>query len=121
MELCSDLHAPINYMISCDGLSCEQVAMHLCKVGIPGSVVEQRTIHCDKTRTKCIVENGCILTMYNTSIEAFRAKVVEPLHSIHPLKCGYVRVDGVYVGCVRNLFRKSECDKASTESSAVGN
>ena len=109
MGLCADQHAPIHYMISRHGLSCEQVAMHLRKVGVPGSVVEQRTVCCNKSRDHCTIESGCKLTLYNTPIRTFYEKVVEPLHDRHSLNCGYVHIEGVYVGCVNNLFRESAC------------
>ena len=109
MQRCSDQHAPIHYMISHPDLSCERVAMYLRKVGIPGSVVEHHTIHCNQPRDHCVIEKGCSLTIYNTPIDAFYEKVVEPLHERHSLHCGYVRIDGVYVGCVNNLFRASDC------------
>lgn len=109
MDMCSDQHVPIHYMISNDGLACDQVAMHLRKVGIPGTVVEQRTIACNKPRDHCTAERGCNLTIYNTPIHEFYTKVVQPLRETHSLQCGYVRIDGVYVGCVDNLFRTSDC------------
>jgi hypothetical protein len=110
MELTSDTHVPITYMISQRGLSCERVARHLCAAGIPGSVTKQKTVFCDKSRANCVIENGCSLTIYNTPIHTFREKVVEPLRATLSLKCGYVRIDGVYVGCAQNLFRSSECN-----------
>lgn len=112
MEPCSDRHAPIRYMISRPGLSCEQVALHLRKVGVPGSVVEHRSVTCNGPRDHCAVEDGCSIILYNTSLEAFRDKVVEPLRERHALQCGYVHIDGVYVGCVNNLFRASACGPA---------
>jgi len=115
MEQCSDQHAPIHYMISHHGLSCDHVAMHLRRVGIPGSVFEQRTILCNKQRDHCTIENGCTLTIYNTPIEAFYEKVVVPLHERHSIQCGFVRIDGVYVGCVKNLFRASDCGNNASD------
>ena len=87
--------------------------MHLRRVGIPGSVVEQRTVVCNQPRDHCVIENGCNLTIYNTPIDVFYAKVAKPLQETHSLQCGYVRIDGVYVGCVKNLIRSSHCDLPS--------
>ena len=115
MDLCSDQHTPIHYMISKHGLSCDQVAMHLRKVGIPGTVAKNRTVFCNKSRDHCIIEKGCSLTIYNTPVDVFYEKVVEPLHERHALNCGYVRIDGVYVGCVNNLFRASDCGKKAND------
>ena len=109
INLSSDKYTPIQYMISNKNLSCDKVSMHLCKVGIPGTVSSQSTIICDKSRTKCHIENGCLITIYNTLIDDFLESIVRPLHKQYFLKCGYVRIGGVYTGCVNNLFRQSEC------------
>lgn len=105
----SDQNAPIKYMVSNKNLSCDQVAHHMCKVGIPGTVTFQTTVICDKSRKQCEIENGCLITMYNTTIQDFYEKIVNPLHTKYSLSCGYVRIDGVYIGCVNNLFRSSNC------------
>ena len=47
--------------------------------------------------------------MYNTTIQDFYEKIVNPLHTKYSLSCGYVRIEGVYIGCVNNLFRSSNC------------
>ena len=104
----SDQNSPIHYMISNKNLSCDQVALHMSKVGIPGTVTSQTTVICDKQK-KCEIENGCLITMYNTTIQDFLIKIVNPLHTTYSLCCGYVRIDGVYIGCVNNLFRPSNC------------
>ena len=78
----------------------------MSKVGIPGSVTSQITVICDKSRKKCEIENGCLIT---TTIQDFYKKIVNPLHTKYSLSCGYVRIDGIYIGCVNNLFRSSNC------------
>jgi len=109
LNITCDKNPPINYMISNKNLSCKQVAMHLCSIGISGTVTSQFTINCEKSKTNCKIENGCLLTIYNTSIENFYKNVVYPLNIKNSLTCGYVNIDGVYTGCVNNLFRSSDC------------
>ena len=107
--LSSDKYTPIHYMISNKNLSCDQVSKHLCKVGMSGTVTSQTTIICDKFKEKCYMENGCLIIIYNTPILDFLEHVVKPLHIEHSLNCGYVQIKGIYTGCVKNLFRKSDC------------
>ena len=108
---CSDQYTPIHYMISNKNLSCEKVATYLCNIGIPGTVTSQSTIICDKSQKNCSIEKGCFITIYNTSLDEFLKKIVRPLHMQYSLKCGYVRIEGIYTGCVNNLFRQSDCSK----------
>lgn len=110
LNLSCDKNPPIHYMISHKNLSCDEVAMHLCNIGIPGTVTSQFTINCDKSKTNCQIENGCLLTIYNTSLKNFYKNVVFPLTTKNSLTCGYVNIDGVYTGCVNNLFRSSNCN-----------
>ena len=42
-------------MISNKNLSCDEIALHMSKVGIPGSVTSQTTVICDKQK-KCEIE-----------------------------------------------------------------
>ena len=76
LNITCDKNPPINYMISNKNLSCNQVAMHLCSIGISGTVTSQFTINCEKSKTNCKIENGCLLTIYNTSLENFYKNVV---------------------------------------------
>ena len=108
-EISSDKYTPIHYMISNKDLSCDKVALHLLNVGISGTVTSQQTINCDKATKKCLIENGCLLTLYNTSLKDFLRKVVNPLHKENSLNCGYLRIDGIFTGCINNLNRKSSC------------
>ena len=98
-------------MISNKNLSCEKISMHLKNVGISGTVTSQRTVCCKDSNTNCNIEKGCLVTIYNTPLEIFYEKIVIPLQSEHSLKCGYVQINGVYTGCVSNLFRLSNCKK----------
>jgi hypothetical protein len=109
-EISSDEYTPIHYMISNKDLSCDKVAFHLRNVGISGTVTSQKTINCDKTTKKCVVENGCLLTLYNSSLKDFLGKVANPLHKENSLNCGYLRIDGIFTGCINNLNRKSNCE-----------
>ena len=109
LQTSSDKYSPIRYMISNKNLLCDEVSAHLLSIGIPGTVTSHSTIVCDKSRTKCEIENGCTIIIYDTHIEDFLRNIVNPLHKKHSLTCGYVHIDGIYVGCVNNLFRQSKC------------
>jgi hypothetical protein len=113
---CSDKYTPIHYMISNKNLSCKKVALHLSSVGVAGTVSKQKTIICQKSQ--CSIEKGCLIIMYNTCINDFLQKIVRPLHTQYSLNCGYVSIAGVYTGCVKNLFRQSNCGDASLTVSA---
>lgn len=113
---CSDKYTPIHYMISNKNLSCKKVALHLSSVGVAGTVSKQKTIICQKSQ--CSIEKGCLIIMYNTCINDFLQKIVSPLHTQYSLNCGYVSIAGVYTGCVKNLFRQSNCGDASLTVSA---
>ncbi len=108
-SISSDNYVPINYMISNKNLSCAKVSMHLKNVGIPGTVTSQHTVCCKDS--DCKIEKGCLVTIYNTPLEIFYEKIVIPLHTEHSLNCGYVQINGVYTGCISNLFRLSNCKK----------
>jgi len=106
-----DHYTPIHYMISNKNLSCKSVSNHLKKVGISGTVTSHQTICCDNSQTKCQIEKGCLITMYNIPLQTFYEKIVIPLHQEQSLHCGYVQIDGIFSGCVNNLFRQSHCKK----------
>jgi len=110
-SISSDNYVPINYMISNKNLSCAKVSMHLKNVGIPGTVTSQCTVCCKDSNTNCKIEKGCLVTIYNTPLEIFYEKIVMPLQTEHSLNCGYVQINGVYTGCISNLFRLSNCKK----------
>jgi hypothetical protein len=71
LNITCDKNPPINYMISNKNLSCNRVAMHLRNIGISGTVTSQFKINCEKSKTNCNIENSCLLTIYNTSLENF--------------------------------------------------
>ena len=71
-----------------------------------------RTFNSVEEKGKLVNEAGFCIKTFNVESMAYMKKVWEPLKTLLYLKCGFVRKEDEYMGCILNwpnVFRYSEC------------
>jgi hypothetical protein len=85
-------------------LSCGKMALFLSNAGIITSVTSNIS-------TQPHIEYGCRLTQSIESKEDIR-KIWTIIEKKYDFKCGHLKVDGSYDGCILNYLRPSLCSNA---------
>ena len=93
--------------ISSPSLSCTEVKDALKKIGISSNITENSTIICKNG--KCYDEIGCSINLCGLHRDHIEQDVWPLLKNKFNLSCAHIKLDGIFSGCVYNLFGKSRC------------
>ena len=55
------------------------------------------------------MENGCTILLSGLNPKYIKNQVWEPLNKDFELKCGYLKIDKQFNGCIYDYFGKSNC------------
>ena len=86
-----------------DKLDCSEMARALSKAGIITSITSNIS-------TQPEIEYGCRLTQSISSKEDLE-KIWTILEKKYEFKCGHLKVEGSYDGCILNYLRTSLCNQ----------
>ena len=86
-----------------DNLDCSEMARALSKAGITTSITSNIS-------TQPEIEYGCRLTQSISSKEDLE-KIWTILEKKYEFKCGHLKVEGSYDGCILNYLRASLCNQ----------
>ena len=93
--------------ISSPTLSCSDVKNALKQLGISGNITRNSTIICRKGT--CYDEIGCSINLCGLHRDHIEHDVWPILKKKFDLSCAHIKVEGMFSGCVYNLFGKSRC------------
>lgn len=100
-------HESSNLRICSKTVDIDKVIEILIENGVSATVTSSKTIMRDKK--KMWIENGCDIHIHGLKPDLFDKKLWTPLRDTFGLKCGYLTIQGRYMGCILNFIRESSC------------
>ena len=100
-------HESSNLRICSKTLDSDQVIAILMENGVSATVTSSKTIM--RNKKKLWIENGCDIQIHGLKSNLFEEKLWIPLRDTFGLKCGFLNIQGRYMGCILNFIRESSC------------
>ena len=90
---------------------CDRIVQSLLKSGIPCSVTPNDTVICKAVngKKKCWREKGCRVVFGDIWLKDDMREIWKTLKEENAFECAYVRVPGVFDGCVRDFVAETKC------------
>jgi hypothetical protein len=91
--------------ISNPGLKCDMIVRQLKKMKLDGNVIEGKSLVDNQPETSCQI------TFAEEPLKLNLKYTWEQLKKENYLKCGHLKIDGKYSGCVLDYLEPTICNK----------
>ena len=90
--------------------SCKEIAQSLQACNIACKITNTHSIvPINKMSTEHRYERGCDILITNYNHQNIISTIWNPLQKKYQLGCAYLKIDGIYSGCIYNFERKTNC------------
>ena len=86
---------------------CGLITKKLLELGICSKITPNQSIICNNNN--CWLENGCTILLSGLNPKYIGKKVWEPLNNDFNLKCGYLKIEKQFNGCIFDYLKESNC------------